>query len=103
MGDDRVSVGERMGHEVIVCELEEGIYGRRLITLADGPSADPAERGQHRGVRLDEETGAAGHGPSGEFIGAGLDLVADLLVLKTRPALLCTMSQSQNAGQKSRP
>ena len=103
MGDNRISVGERMGHEIIICDLEEGIHGRRLIALADGPRADPAERGQNRGVRLDEETGAASHGPSGEFIGAGLDLVTDLLDTETRPAPLCAMSQSQNAGQKSRP
>jgi hypothetical protein len=47
--------------------------------LASGPGADPAELGQYRGVRLDEETGAAVRGPRGELIAAGLDLIADLL------------------------
>jgi len=79
VGDNRVPVGERMGYEVIVRDLEESVHGRRLVVLAGGPGADLAERGQHRGVRIDEETGAAVRGPRGELIAAGLDLVADLL------------------------
>ena len=48
VGDNRVPVGERMGHEVIVRDLGESVHGRRLVVLAGSPGADLAKRGKHR-------------------------------------------------------
>ena len=31
MGDDRVSMGKRMSHQVIVSNLEESVHGSRLV------------------------------------------------------------------------
>ena len=79
MGDNRVSMGERMGHEVIVCDLEEGIYRSRLIVLTGHPGTDRAKGGQHGGIRPDKETGAKACSPRGELVSDSLELVAYFL------------------------
>jgi hypothetical protein len=79
VGDNRVSMGERMGHEVIVRDLKEGIYCSRLIVLTGNPGTDRAKGGQHGSIRPDKETGAKACSPRGELVGASLELVAYFL------------------------
>ena len=100
---DRVPVGQRVRHEVVVGDLEEGAHRGRLVVLTGSPSADRATL-EDRGIRLQEEAVAASGRPSGELIGAGLDFVADLLDAEDPSrGIALQISQSQNAGQKSKP
>ena len=103
MGDNRVPVGERMGHEVIICDLEEGIHGRGLVALAGGPGADPAERGQIAASGLTKKLVPRSTAQVASSSAPASISSPTFSILKTRPAALCAMSQSQNAGQKSRP
>ncbi len=103
MRNDGVLVRERMGHEVVVCHLEERAHGGGFVLLARGPGADRLKGRKHLRGRLEEEARAPLPGPVRQLVGTGLYFVANFFDTKDAPCAFAWMSQSQNAGQKSRP
>src|ERR1700730_9848644 len=79
MGHDGVTVGERVGHEVIVCYLEECVDRGGLVPLTCRPGTHRAERWQHGGIWPEKEPRAALAGPGRKLVVARVDLIADLL------------------------
>lgn len=100
MSHDRVAESQCMCDEVEIGYLKKCVDGDRLVARPGGPLAHGAQGRQDRGLGLEEETVSSLRRPVRKLVGARGYLVANL---NTEPARLFAISQSQNAGQKSRP
>src|SRR5215203_5858787 len=83
MRHDREFVGVGLGYEVVVTDLEERVYRRRLIASSCCPVANSLEAWDDRFIRFDEEVWT-GFCPFGERICARLQLIEDFLDAENR-------------------
>ena len=103
MCDDDTFVSQRMCNKPIVGDLQEDCDGGWLVSVAAGPIAYGAKRRQHSVIRWQEELFTARSSPHREFIASGLQFVRNLFDARDFACAVCSISQAQNAGQKSNP
>ena len=65
MSNDAVSMRERVGDQIVVGDLQEGVYRRRFVAVGDHPVADGRKSGKHLGRGFEKEAVAALRGPFG--------------------------------------
>ncbi len=108
MRDNRMAARTSLGNEVIVRNLQERAHRGGFVLLTIGPFTDIRHCGKDGRVRSEGKGIAACGSQIGQFVSDGLHLVAYLLDTENaprdvRPETLAIPSQSQKAGQKSRP